>query len=74
MNSWNEISDGYFSYEDDLWTLYLRVDDSGAMLEVYEGPMLATTATWGPGTTARGTEWCRKQSLKILKGEKKKKD
>ena len=71
-NGWNEISDGYFSHEDDSWILYLRIDESGALLEVYDGAMLATTATWGPAATTHGPDWCMRQSLKVLETEKKK--
>ena len=74
MSSWTEVSDGYFSLEDDSWSLYLRIDDAGALLEVYEGAILKTTTNWGPGVAARhgGADWCKKQSLKVLEAEKKK--
>jgi hypothetical protein len=74
MNTWNEISDGYSSYEDDSWTLYLRLDESGALLEVYDGPLLVTTSNWGPAATTHGDDWCKKQSLKVLEVEKKKRN
>lgn len=74
MSVWNEVSDGYFSYEDDSWVLYLRIDESGALLEMYNGPVLVTTASWGPAATAKGGDWCRKQSLKVLEIEKQKRN
>lgn len=75
MLSWKEVSDGYFMHEDDLWTLYLRYDDSGAMLEVYEGTSHVTTVNWGPGpATTGGGEWYMRQSLKVLETEKKKRN
>lgn len=74
MDSWSEINEGYFHLVDGDWSLYLRTDDSGAMLEVYDGTSLATTASWGPAATARGggIEWCMRQALKVLEAEKKK--
>jgi hypothetical protein len=75
MNSWKEINEGYFHLEDGSWSLYLSTDDSGALLEVYDGTSLATTANWGPAAIARGggPDWCKRQSLKVLDSEKKKK-
>lgn len=74
MHSWKEVGDGYFSFEDDSWTLYLRVDDAGAVLEVYDGTSLKTTTNWGPAAVARGGggDWCMKQAIKVLEAEKKK--
>ena len=74
MDSWTEISEGYFGLEDDSWRIYLRIDDAGGLLEVYEGTILKTTTSWGPGVASRsgGTDWCKKQSIKVLEAEKKK--
>jgi hypothetical protein len=74
MNPWKEVTDGYFSFEDDSWTLYLRLDDAGALLEVYKGTILKTTSGWGPAVLTRtgGREWCMKQAIKVLEAEKKK--
>lgn len=73
MSDWEKVSEGYYRFEDDSWTLYLRADESGAMLEVYYEAAHVSTNNWGPGTLARtGVEWCMKQSLKFLEAEKKK--
>lgn len=73
MTDWQEVSDGYYKFEDESWTLYLRADETGAMLEIYYDASHVTTNNWGPGPVARsGIEWCMKQSLKLLEIEKKK--
>jgi hypothetical protein len=74
MSNWEEISEGYHSYISGSWTIYLRIDDAGALLEVYEGTALITTSKWGPAITSQssGEEWCKKQSLKTLEQEQKK--
>ena len=74
MSNWEEIGEGYFSYTSGSWSLYLRVDDSGAILEVYDGTSLITTNKWGPAIASlpAGEDWCKKQSLKCLEQEQKK--
>lgn len=74
LNDWSEISEGYHSSADGTWTLYLRLDESGALLEVYDGTVLVTTSKWGPAVVSRndGVYWCKKQSSKILEQEQKK--
>lgn len=76
MTTWREVSEGYFACEDDSWILYLRHDESGAMLEVFNGTQHVTTINWGPAPGAHlpdgGHSWYLKQSLKVLEAEKKK--
>lgn len=73
MSDWQEVSEGHYRFEDDPWTMYLQVDESGAMLEIYYNAAHVSTNNWGPGTVARsGVEWCTKQAVKLLEAEKKK--
>ena len=74
MLSWTETSEGVFLYEDEDWSLYLRIDNE-ASLDVYFSTSLVTTARWGQGIVSRqdGVDWCKKQSITILNQEKQKK-
>jgi hypothetical protein len=74
MSNWEEISEGCHTYPSGSWTIYLSIDDAGALLEVYEGTALITTSKWGPAITSQvsGEEWCKKHSLKCLEQEQKK--
>jgi hypothetical protein len=74
MEAWIEVSEGLYKFEDEDWAMYLSIDESGAMLKVYNGTTHITTKNWGPGIVGRssGSEWCMKQSCIILDAEKKK--
>ena len=74
MRTWEEAGENYYRLVEDDYTLYVKVDDLEASMELYEFTNLVKTVTWGPGVLqmTNAEAWCKKQALFVLDQEIKK--
>ena len=74
MRIWEETSEKSFQLIDDVWTVYLKIEEDVCLLEIYLHADLIKTMTWGSAISQQKNveAWCKIQSVILLEQEIKK--